>query len=193
MNEQMKENEEGLPLGLNIGCGNLRMAGFLGVDMRPGPAVDRVMDLTKHPWDLPSGHFREVRAWHVLEHLPGYELDEAMHEIHRVLAQGGVLYAKVPYKEKGPYNPFHFHVFNRDTFGVWIAHTDGLIDNSLQHQHVNFLRRNQEVVSLSGFPVWHIVHRMPWMEGILFQRDERTTWSRIPSRARELREWLVKP
>jgi SAM-dependent methyltransferase len=177
---------------LNLGCGRLTMDGFLNVDFRISPGIDVVTDLTNHPWPWDDDTFIEVRAWHFLEHLPGYELDRAMHEIHRVLAPGGTLYAKVPYKEAGPYNPFHFHVFDRDSFGVWIAKDDGRDDSSLQHQDIAFRRARQEVVSLSGFPVWHIIHHFPRSEGILFTRDERGPFSRIPSRIRELREWLVK-
>jgi len=127
----------------------------------------------------------------------------AMEEIHRVLAPGGVLYLKVPYKEKGPYNPFHYRVFNEDTFTAWVAPllTDAskqnFTEHSLQNRFGYFRRQHQQIVTLYGFPVWHVIHHLPWTEGILFTRDERGPYSpHIPavpwSRYRELREWLVK-
>ena len=184
---------------LNLGCGQLRIAGYLGVDSHPDPGVDVVTDLTEHPWPYEHESVDGAITWHFLEHLPGFEFHRAIDEIHRVLRPGAVVYIKVPYRERGPYHPFHFRVFNRETFDSWIADADGCTGKKgcLQYEFGRFRRLRQEVVSLSGFPVWHIVHHFPRGEGWLFHRDERGAWSRIPSGAfsdcaRELREWLVK-
>jgi predicted SAM-dependent methyltransferase len=181
------------PLRLNLGCGNLHLSGYLGVDSKPGPNVDILWDLRRHPWPWTENSAEHVIAWHVLEHLPGDELATAMDEIHRILVRGGLLYVKVPYLERYLDNPFHHHQFSRTTFDVWVERpSDGPPEGSLQYQPGYFRRAAQDVVSLSGFPVWHLVHRLSWTEGALFHRDERGPWSRIPSRVRELREWLVK-
>ncbi|HEV2317954.1 MAG TPA: methyltransferase domain-containing protein [Thermoplasmata archaeon] len=175
-------------LSLNIGSGNLRLPGFIGVDQGPSPAVDRVVDLTSHPWPFADGSASRVVAWHVLEHLPGYELGKAMDEIHRILQPGGELYARVPYKEPGPYNPCHFHRFNRRTFNFWID----VEATSLQHRGGKFRRLRQEVVGIGGFPVYHLLRHARWTRRLLFHEDVRTPFTRLPSRYRELREWLVR-
>ena len=179
---------------LNLGCGRLRIAGYLGVDSEPGEAVNVVWDLTRHPWPWGDASVDGVIAWHSLEHLPGYELANALEEVHRVLVTGGTLYVKVPYREPGPYNPLHFHVFNRHSFNGWLRRPNGDRDSSLQHRQ-NFIRVRQEVVNLpSGFPLWHIAHRVPRLARIVFDRDERGLFTRFPSvgGSQELREWLVK-
>lgn len=179
-----------MSLQLNIGAGHLRLPGFIGVDFQEGAGVDVRWDLTNIPWPFPGGAAKEVRAWHVLEHLPGYSLDNAMREVARILAPGGLLYVKVPYREPGPYNPFHFHVFDKHSFDAWV-----LADRDWPpHYPKLFQRRKQEIVSTSGFPLWHLNHYLPRLGRILVEEDERGPWARFPGTGlKELREWLVKP
>ena len=186
---------------LNLGCGEMRLPGYVGVDCYQGPAVDVVCDLTRHPWPFESDSADAAVTWHFLEHLPGPELDLAMREIFRILRGGGTLYVKVPFKEKGPFNPYHYHVFDRSTFNAWIDPRDTRGGRPVGPQGLpgnpRFRRAAQDVVYVGGFPAWHIQRYLPWTEGVLFHRDERGTWSHIPSfkdwAPRELREWLVKP
>lgn len=184
---------------LNLGCGTLRIPGFVGVDFEPGPTVDRVVDLSRVPWPFETASAEEIRAWHFLEHLPGYSFHDAMDEIARILRPGGLLYVKVPYKEKGPYNPHHFRVFDRRTFGAWLPLDPAATnpDKCLQSRRGFFLRRRQEVADLaSGFPLWHLERRFPRLGSLILKHDERDAFSlSFPSlwgRQRELREWLVK-
>lgn len=54
---------------VNIGCGHDKRAGFLNVDIDPDCHPDVLLadhDLSA----LPQGHFEEVLAWDVLEHIP---------------------------------------------------------------------------------------------------------------------------
>jgi len=181
---------------LNLGSGQLRIPGYTNVDMEASPSVEVVWDLSQRPWPFEDNSVEGIIAWHSLEHLPGLALGGAMEEIHRILKPGAVVYIKVPYKEPGPYNPFHFHVFDRKSFNYWIKGGEGGPELCLQERHTYFDRVRQEVVTLSGFPVWHIIHHLPSTEGTLFERDERAPFSRhIPAiwdRSRELREWLAK-
>lgn len=174
---------------LNLGCGNLRIPNFQGVDYKPGPCVDRVVDLTKHPWPFDDNSVEGVVAWHFLEHLPGYELDQAMHEIHRILRPGGILYIKVPFGLPSLYSPFHFHAFNRTSFDVWVSLEQ---HGSLQPRNL-FRRVAQRVVFGNGFPLPLIMRLLPWTKGFLYDVDERGPYSYIPTiPGRELREWLAK-
>ena len=178
------------PLKLNLGSGKLRIAGYSNVDREPGPDVEVVWNLMEHPWPFPDDSVQAITAWHVLEHLPGYGFEEAMTEIHRILEPGGTVYIKVPYREPGPYNPFHFRVFDRTTFTPWTVTFE---DKSLQYREWFERARQEVVVTGQQFPLWHIVHHLPSMEGRVFERDERGVFSRLPFPGRrELREWLVK-
>jgi precorrin-6B methylase 2 len=100
---------------LNLGCCERRLPGFLGVDVRPGPAVDVVADLRKR-WPWADGSIHEIVAHDVIEHLPDRIL--TMNEIHRVLKPGGRVQILVP-TTNGPgafQDPTHLSFWNRHSF-----------------------------------------------------------------------------
>lgn len=180
---------------LNVGCGNRRVPGYFGVDLQAGPAVDQVVDLTAHPWPFPDNSVESVIAWHFLEHLPGPELARAMDEIKRILVPGGEVYIRVPFKERGPYNPYHFHVFDSTTFRWWTAESEEGGPN-VQSRHSFFRLRRQEVSwwACRRFPFWHIVRHAHWTRGLLFWEEDFGAYTWVPfAGPRELRVWLVKP
>jgi hypothetical protein len=53
---------------LNLGCADRRIDGFIGVDIAPGPEVDKIVDL-EGPWPWPDFSVLEVRAHDVAEHI----------------------------------------------------------------------------------------------------------------------------
>jgi len=79
-------------------------------------APDVVHDLDDFPWPLPTGHFREVWAYDVLEHLD--DIVAVMEEIHRVCAPGAIVKVTVPHFSCA--NAFtditHRHYFGRFSF-----------------------------------------------------------------------------
>jgi SAM-dependent methyltransferase len=88
-----------IPINLNLGCGQYPKEGYLNIDLDPRSKADKVLDLNKVPYDLPSNHFELVEADHVFEHLN--EPIQVMSEIHRLLKPGGVLHIKVPHFSRG--------------------------------------------------------------------------------------------
>ena len=60
---------------------------YVGVDMRPGPGVDKVLDL--HAVDLPTGSVGTVLCLDTLEHVEYPH--RALEEIHRVLKPDGMV------------------------------------------------------------------------------------------------------
>jgi predicted SAM-dependent methyltransferase len=83
------------PRRLNLGCGTDKRGGYLNVDLagmyEPDLAAD-VRDLSM----LPSGHYVEIVAQDVLEHLPRTSSQEALDEWNRLLETGGQLFLRVP-------------------------------------------------------------------------------------------------
>ena len=98
---------------VNLGCGNVRKAGYVGVDIFPGPEVDIVADGRFMPF-FKSDSVEVVYASHVAEHV--VDLHPLMKEIHRILKPGGRLVALVPYGLRSLYDPNHYHAFNETTF-----------------------------------------------------------------------------
>ena len=80
---------------IDIGCGGTKQrATSFGVDRYPAPGVDVVADLT-HTLPFGDRSVDRVYAVHVLEHV--LDLVRLMNEIHRVLADGGVLHVLSPH------------------------------------------------------------------------------------------------
>ncbi len=84
-----------LPTRLNLGCGFDKRDGYLNVDFQDFHDPDLVADV-RDLAALPDGHFSEVMAIDVLEHMERTETAKALAEWHRVLAPGGTLRLQVP-------------------------------------------------------------------------------------------------
>jgi SAM-dependent methyltransferase len=72
---------------------------YVGVDIEPGPNVDRVADVQSLPFD--QGSFGTILALNVFEHTPRFWL--GIEELFRVLKPHGVMILAVP---------FYFHIHN---------------------------------------------------------------------------------
>jgi hypothetical protein len=100
---------------INLGCCDAIVAGFINVDICPGPGVDVVTDL-RQLWPWPEGSISLVRAWDIIEHLP--DKIHTMNELWRVLQPGGRAEIVVPTTE-GPgafQDPTHVSFWNRRSF-----------------------------------------------------------------------------
>ena len=66
---------------LNLGCGNKKKSGFLGVDAFPCEAAEILCDLTK-PLPFPPSSVEEIWMDNVIEHIQ--DISALMREIHRI-------------------------------------------------------------------------------------------------------------
>lgn len=73
---------------LDLGCGNNKTEGFIGVDICKTEAADVVHDLKMAPWPFEDESIDEARANHFFEHLEPKERITFMNELHRVLKKG---------------------------------------------------------------------------------------------------------
>jgi len=101
---------------LNLGCGNVRLRGYLGVDKNKLPSVDVVHDLDKLPYPFKNNSVDEIIMDNVLEHLRN--IVGVMEEIHRICKPGAVIKIYVPYaKSDGAFkDPTHKNFFLEKTF-----------------------------------------------------------------------------
>lgn len=81
---------------LNLGCADNILPGFLNVGLHP-PA-DAIVDLTG-PWPWPDSSVSEIKASHIIEHLP--DRIHTMNSIWRVLVPGGQVVIDVPDASRG--------------------------------------------------------------------------------------------
>lgn len=89
----MKSNKK---LIVNLGCGNTRIPGVIGVDFsKHSENVDIIHDLNKTPYPFKKGSVDEIHMYHVLEHLQN-PLPK-IEELHRILKPNGLLHIRVPH------------------------------------------------------------------------------------------------
>lgn len=88
---------KGPGLKLDLGCGNNKREGFLGVDLVKTDATDYVHDLFRFPWPFGDGEVAELHCSHFFEHVPALLRPKFMDECYRVLVPGGQMQVIVPY------------------------------------------------------------------------------------------------
>jgi len=89
---------------LDIGCGNHKDPGWVGMDIQRLPGVDVIHDLNVHPWPIEANSVDQAKAWHIVEHIPPVCVTETgtrrpflefMDECWRVLKPGGEAFITV--------------------------------------------------------------------------------------------------
>jgi len=79
---------------LHLGCGNIRLKGFINIDMAPSPAVDKIMDARK--LEYPDNSIEVIYSAHLLEHFRRGMVPRVLREWYRVLKPGGRAVIVVP-------------------------------------------------------------------------------------------------
>lgn len=116
------------PLGarsiLHLGAGKKYRPEAVNVDRVAATKPDVVHDLDVTPWPLPDGHFREVWAYDVIEHLA--DVVRAMEEVHRVCAAGAVVRVTVPHYScaNAFTDPTHRHYFSSASFDYFTGESE---------------------------------------------------------------------
>ena len=79
---------------LNVGCGGMRLEGYVNADLFKGAAVDEVFDMDQIPYL--DGTIEAIHSSHSLEHVPFVRAEGAIREWVRVLRPGGALTLLMP-------------------------------------------------------------------------------------------------
>jgi predicted SAM-dependent methyltransferase len=88
-----KRSSDGAPLRLHVGSGPLVRPGWINIDNRRYPGVDRVLDVTR---SLPFENVSYIYAEHFIEHLPYDAGAKFLEACRRVLRPDGVLRLSTP-------------------------------------------------------------------------------------------------
>ena len=108
---------------LNVGCGQAidKTPGVVNLDGHPYPGLDIVHDLTVAPWPVNAGHFDQVRAIQVYEHLDGPGCITFMAEAWNALRPGGLLIITTPHwqSENSYTDPTHIQHCTPSSWGYW--------------------------------------------------------------------------
>lgn len=100
---------------LDVGCGESKTPGAIGIDIRLAPGVNVVCDLERPFWPFREGVFDEVILNDTLEHLN--DVVPAMQEAHRVTKpQGRVKILTPHFSHPDAFrDPTHKHYFSYQT------------------------------------------------------------------------------
>lgn len=85
---------------LHLGCGPVRLEGFINIDAVYTPAVDFRCKLSKLYDFFPERSVSEIYICHTMEHLPARFLPLYLKQFHYLLKKGGILRISVPDIEK---------------------------------------------------------------------------------------------
>ena len=101
---------------LDLGCGNQKKPGAIGIDINPDTNVDVIHDLNKFPYPFEDSTFDEIYADNVIEHLDN--VVKVMEEINRISKPEGLIIIKVPYfrSRYASIDPTHKHHFTLESF-----------------------------------------------------------------------------
>ena len=96
---------------VDLGCGNNKKEGFIGIDIAPLEHVDIVCNLGKTSIPLKSNSVDAIFSFHFLEHVENVSF--IIEEIYRVLKPGGIAEIIVPhFSNIGAYHWSHKTYWN---------------------------------------------------------------------------------
>ncbi len=104
---------------LDLGCGNRKRPGAVGIDINSRTAADVIHDLNVFPYPLADSSFDEIYLDNTLEHLD--DVIRVMEEVHRICKPGGLVKVIVPYF-RSPWafiDPTHKHYFTVNSFAYF--------------------------------------------------------------------------
>ena len=107
------------PRILDLGCGNKKRPGAIGVDRNERTQADIIHDLNHFPYPFEDSSFDEIYLDNTLEHLD--DVMRVMEEVYRICSPGGVVKVIVPYFRSlwAHIDPTHKHFFTVESFAYF--------------------------------------------------------------------------
>lgn len=130
---------------LDVGCGEGKNPGFVGLDRQRLPGVDIVHDLERFPYPIPESICLSITASHIVEHIKPWLFIPMMNELWRIMKPGGRLAIAHPYGVNELYvqDPTHCNPCNENT---WLYFDP-------RHIAYKFYKPKPWLLD-KGFPVW---------------------------------------
>lgn len=140
---------------LDLGCGNQKHPGAIGVDQSPNAQADIVHDLNHFAYPFEDNEFDRIYCTDVLEHLA--DVIRTMEEIHRIARPGAQIFIRVPhFTSMHAYgDPTHRHFFNSQSF-------DYFCDGFPQYQFYTSVRFKKVRIKLNFWKL-HRIDGISWL------------------------------
>lgn len=164
-------------LKIDLGCGDNKQKGFVGVDIIKTKGVDVVHDLTKYPWPFKDNSVDEIWASHYVEHLPhGVGLQDGMvdfmNECWRIMKKGAIARFLTPYyaNARAFQDPYHTRFITESSYLYFTKewrkvnklehypiHTDFQIIKIDHNINQSFIGRSQEAMQQMAMMNWNVI------------------------------------
>jgi len=82
---------------LDLGCGNVKVSGAVGLDNIALPEVDIVHDLLDFPYPIENESYENIYLNQVIEHFELNDFEKILKECSRILTSNGLLQITVPH------------------------------------------------------------------------------------------------
>jgi predicted SAM-dependent methyltransferase len=104
---------------LDLGCGNKKRSGAIGVDFNDRTDADVIHDLNSFPYPFEDSSIDEIFLDNTLEHLD--DVMRVMEEVYRICKPGGKVKVIVPYFRSlwAFIDPTHKHYFTVESFAYF--------------------------------------------------------------------------
>lgn len=124
------------PKVLDLGCGNKKRSGAVGIDFNSRTAADIIHNLNHFPYPLEDLSFDEVYLDNALEHLD--DVIRVMEEVYRICKPSGLVKVIVPYFRStwAFIDSTHKHFFTVHSFAYFDP--DDIICTRYDYTHARF-------------------------------------------------------
>jgi predicted SAM-dependent methyltransferase len=158
--KQKIDNNE--PIHIELGCGNTKAKGKIGIDQFNLEGVDIVANVEDGLQFIPDNSVDSISSRHFLEHINNF--DKLLKEIHRVLKADGVHIAIVPHFS----NPYFYSDYTHKThFGLYsfdyFAEETSKLKRKVPgfYNDVQFIILKRDLNFKSPFLVRNLIKRIP--------------------------------
>jgi predicted SAM-dependent methyltransferase len=153
-------------LKLDLGCGNAKRDGFMGVDSLDLPGVDVVHDLTRYPYPFSDSSVDEIWLDNVLEHLPNPI--KVVEELYRICKNDAIINVAVPYFRSfyATIDPTHVNFFGLN----WFNYFD---PSHPFHKKYQYSKAALKVEKISFDREWLIANKCSWFHRQLIKFGEK--------------------
>lgn len=159
------------PIRVDLGCGNAKREGFIGLDYVEGPQVDHVLDLTKDRYPFDDDTVDEVFSAHFLEHIE--VPNHVFSEISRICKDGARIEFWTPYafsEEAFLYGHLH-HLTELQWMHFCVSHRDAhapMLGGRWLLHNVNFVVPPDTARDLEGYGI-PMTFAVKYLKGIVFE------------------------
>jgi hypothetical protein len=106
---------------LNMGCGYLKLDGYINADISTRVKPDMIVDFSKSRWDqFEDNEFSHIVAKDILEHLPG-DFCNVVKEMYRISKNGAIWELQFPHHrcDHAVNDPTHVRFLTQSTFQMF--------------------------------------------------------------------------